>query len=325
MPGVGMPVVFMFPGQSSRDSGMVERAFQMAPGVAGDVFGEASELLGRDLRSHYFDNPAEMFATNRDIQLGVFLVNHVHLKALEAAGVEADLSLGLSLGEYNHVVHIGALDFADAVRLVDERGRLYSEGPHGVMAAIFPIDVDALTPLIEDASSIGPVGIAVMGSPSQTVVAGQREAVDHVAARADDEEFAQAVTIEERVPMHVALFEPVAEQFAPVLAATKWQNANKPYLPNVEGHFVPNDGPSTYIEPLRRHVYQTVKWRQSIDFLFSEFPAEELVFVEVGPRKSLTNLLSPKWHKTKRLHTDRPDEPAERLANVVEELQNGPR
>ncbi len=323
MSGVGMRLVFMFPGQSSRDPGMVERAFQMAPGVAGDVFGEASELLQRDLREQYFENPAGMFATNRDIQLGVFLVNHVHLKALEAAGIEADLSLGLSLGEYNHVVHIGALDFADAVRLVDERGRLYSDGPHGVMAAIFPIDVDTLAPLIADATSIGPVGIAVMGSPTQTVVAGQREAVERVTARADDEEFAQAVTIEDRVPMHVDLFEPVAVQFAPVLEATNWRKADKPYLPNVDGRFAEENGPATYIDPLRRHVFQTVKWRQSIDFLFSEFESDELVFVEVGPRKSLTNLLSPKWHKTRRLHTDRQEDPADGLASVVEELRHG--
>ena len=107
----GMTLVFTFPGQSSRDPEMVARAFAMAPDAASAVFAEASDVLGRDVVRHYTEGKGSRFATNRDIQLGVFLVNHVHLRALEDAGVSAEHSLGLSLGEYNHVVHIGALAF----------------------------------------------------------------------------------------------------------------------------------------------------------------------------------------------------------------------
>ncbi len=312
----------MFPGQSSRDPAMVGRAFSMATGVAADVFDEASDVLGRDLREHFLGDASDLFATNRDIQLGVFLTSHVHLKALQAAGVDPELSLGLSLGEYNHLVHIGALDFEDAVRLVDVRGGLYDAGPEGAMAAIFPIDPDALRPLLDEARAFGPVDVAVHGSPTQTVVAGARAAVDHLATRADDEHLSESVVIEDRVPMHVPLFAPVADRFAPALEAAPWRRARRPYLPNVEGRHVAQNGPSTYVEPLRRHVFETVRWRESIDFLFAEY--EALTFVEVGPRHALTNLLSPRWHRATRLHTDHEEAPEAGLLRVVEELLDGP-
>ena len=105
--------VFMFPGQSSRYPDMFERLASQAPEQTREVLGLASEILERDLAAHYrADNPA-IFASNCDVQLGVFLASHVHLVAAERAGLRARLSLGLSLGEYNHLVHIGALDFAD--------------------------------------------------------------------------------------------------------------------------------------------------------------------------------------------------------------------
>lgn len=316
-----MKLVFTFPGQSSREPQMVARAFAMAPAIAAEVFGQASELLNRDLRAHFREDNADQFASNRDIQLGVFLVNHVHMRALETAGVTADLSLGLSLGEYNHVVHIGAIELNDAIRLVDERGRLYSEGPVGAMAAIFPVEMDELLPLIEEASAAGPIGVAVSGSPTQTVVAGCREALDHLIERVDDELFAECVFIEDRVPMHVSLFAPVAEVLSPVLEAVAWKEATKPYLPNVVGEFVAMNGPSTYIEPLVQHVCESVRWRESIDFLMGKF--DDLAFVEVGPKTALTNLLSPKWHPVRRFHTDHRNDPAGGFANLVSELIGG--
>jgi len=317
-----MTRVFMFPGQSSRDPAMVTRAFTMVPDVAREVFAEAADTLGRDLASHYTTGEGVEFRSNQDIQIGVFLVNHVHLTALERAGVSAPVSLGLSLGEYNHVVHIGGLAFPDALRLVNERGQLYDKGPAGVMAAIFPIDPEELAPILAEAPALGPVAVAVSGSPTQTVIAGTPEAVERVAERVDDELFAQCVMIERQIPMHVPLFAPVGELFSPVLEATPWREATLPYLPNVEGRFVPTNGASTYVEPLLRHVSSPVRWRQSIDFLVERL--EDPVFVEVGPKKALTNLLSPKWHRVRRFHTDVADDPARSFEDLVKELTDGP-
>src|SRR5947209_4023010 len=100
----------MFPGQSSRYPEMIEKIVAADMGSAA-VVARASQVLGRDLAAHYRAENPRIFATNRDVQIGVFLANHLHLGLLHRAGVDSAHSLGLSLGEYNHLVHIGALSF----------------------------------------------------------------------------------------------------------------------------------------------------------------------------------------------------------------------
>ena len=130
-------LTFLFPGQNSRYPAMIDRL------VGADRenlqwIERASDALGRDLARHYHASNPDIFARNRDVQVGVFLANHLHWQNLERAGIHADRSAGLSLGEYNHLVHIGALEFDDAVRLLDGRGAAYERGPSGKMAAVFP-------------------------------------------------------------------------------------------------------------------------------------------------------------------------------------------
>lgn len=143
--------VFVFPGQSSRAAGM------LAGKDAARLIDRACEVLGFDLHGRIgFDAPAQP-ATNLDVQLGVFLANHLHFERAAEAGLAASYSLGLSLGEYNHLVHIGALSFEDAVRVLDARGRIYDydEGPRGAMVAVFPLPLSELCPLIERAQKAG--------------------------------------------------------------------------------------------------------------------------------------------------------------------------
>src|SRR5215204_905002 len=173
-----MTPVLMFPGQSSRYPAMVERALSLAPEENTDLVREASDLLGRDLLAHYRTDNPDAFAASRDIQVGVFLSNHLHLRSLERVGLTAERSLGMSLGEYNHLVHIGALEFADALRLVDARGVAYDAGPAGAMAAIFPLELSDLESVVSRAREHGVLEIGNFNSPTQHVLSGEREAVE---------------------------------------------------------------------------------------------------------------------------------------------------
>jgi [acyl-carrier-protein] S-malonyltransferase len=298
--------ILMFPGQSSRDAAMIERALSLEPEANTQLVREASDVLGRDLLAHYrADNPA-IFATNRDIQVGVFLANHLHLQSLEHAGVRVQRSLGMSLGEYNHLVHIGALDFADALRLVDARGVAYDAGPDGMMAAIFPIPLPELESIVRRANEHGIVQIGNYNSPTQHVLSGERPAVEAALRMLDDEHLVEAAVIDERIPMHSRRFWPVVRTFLPALQKVPWQPIRQAYLPNVMGRHLSSPTPGDLIYLLTQHIWRPVRWRQSIDFLAQRYP--DAVFVEVGPRTVLTGLLQRRWHPNPRLHTDaRPD------------------
>ena len=315
-----MRAIFLFPGQSSRYPEMIDRLCEHAPEEASRVLGEASELLGRDLRAFYSAGNPDMFATNRGIQVGVFLATHIHLLAIEEAGVRAALSLGLSLGEYNHLVHIGAIRFADAVRLVDARGAAYDAGPEGAMVSVFPLPVEDLAAIVARVQAVGCVEIANLNSPTQNVLSGDREAVNAAAALAETEHGATCVLIERRVPMHSSVFRPVAQAMRPVLRAAPWTPPRLPYLPNARGRFERDPTPHVIAGLLEEHVHRPVRLRASIELLAAEHP--DAAFVEVGPRAVLHNLLSRKWLRVKRLCTDSHGGEPPAFRAIAEELSN---
>lgn len=316
------PLVFMFPGQSSRYPGMLDRLVELFPPNRA-LLSYASDLLGRDLAAHYDVARGEAaFARNVDVQVGVFLANHMFLNTLDAAGIEAELSLGLSLGEWNHLVHIDVISFEDALRSVELRGRLYDEGPRGWMAAIQPIDDDALAEVVESAARFGVVEIVNLNSPRQHVVAGERAAVEAAVEQAEDSYFAQGHIIDRNVPMHSSLFREVAARFREHLETVAFRPASKPYLPNRMARLLHEPTQAELVEMLSTHVSEPVLWRQSLDNLVAEHP--DAVFVEVGPMSVLHNLMHRKWLRNRKFRTDSREQLADHFASVVRELTPGP-
>jgi [acyl-carrier-protein] S-malonyltransferase len=310
----------MFPGQSSRYPEMIERLTEWAAEDAREVLDAASATLGRNLASHYRAANPDIFATNRDVQVGVFLANHIHLCALERAGVRAGLSLGLSLGEYNHLVHAGAIAFLPALSLVDARGAAYDAGPEGAMASVFPLPLEELREVVARASAQGPLEIANLNSPTQNVISGSRAAVDAAAAILD-EEGVECRLIEPRVPMHASMFAPAAAAFRPALQRAPFRTPRLPYLPNVLGRFEEVPTPDRIVDLLARHVAQPVLFRASIDLLVERHP--DAAFVEVGPRGVLYNLLNKKWISRPRYKTDAAEDPGRAFEATVRELGRG--
>lgn len=315
-----MTLVFMFPGQSSRYPGMLDKLAHLHPRAA-EVLGLASDVLGRDLRSHYSeDNPAA-FEHNVDVQIGVFVANHMMLSALQAQGVDAELSLGLSLGEYNHLTHIGALDFSDALRLVKARGEAYDAGPRGIMASVQPLDLESLEQVVETvrAQGHGVLEIVNLNSPRQHVLSGEQAAVEAAVVLLEDEHYVVPTIIERQVPMHSSLFASVGEALRPHLRRARFRPTRRPYLPNRRGEPVPHASPEDFVALLADHVHTPVLWRRSIDHLLASHP--DAVLVEVGPRQVLFNLLDRKWVNRPRFCTDSREDAAAHLNGVIEALR----
>lgn len=314
-----MTVVFMFPGQSSRYPTMFEKLLAWEPANR-TLLQEASAYLGRDLEAHYKASNSEMFSCNRDVQIGVFLANHMFLKMLQERYIEADYSLGLSLGEWNHLVHIGALSFEDALLAVEARGRAYDEGPKGSMASMFPVSLEDLEPVLEQARVKGVIEAVNLNSPRQQVISGEDEALEEALRLAEDELYVQGVVIERQVPMHSSLFAPVARRFAQTLETLAFGAVRRPYFPNRLGALVPEPTRETFVELLSTHVAQPVLWRQSIDHLMARHP--DAVLVEVGAKAVLYNLLDRRWHRgVKKFCTDSREDTAAHFAGVVDALR----
>ena len=311
----------MFPGQSSADPEMLGRACAMHPAAAG-ILERAWPVLGPELASRFRESlEAVPLDTNQDVQIAVFLTTQMHLAALEAAGVDATESMGLSLGEYSHLVHIGALGFEDALRLVVVRGALYNLAMPGLMVTVIGVDEESVAEVVGEAGVHGELVISNFNTPTQHVLAGGRGAVSWAAGQLEEVHGAVTVVIEERVPMHSPLMADVAEAFRPALAAASWRTPVRPYRANVLGRIAPEPTGADFESLLAAHVSQPVWWRPAVEQLAAEYPGA--IFVEVGPGQVLHNMLGRRWIAPPRTCTDtRKTDPAAHFAAVVETLRD---
>lgn len=296
--------VFLFPGQSSVDAGMLVRARALGA-AAESVIGRAEAVLGVDAIARYAGPCGAQLESNRDVQVAGFLATQMHLQALIAAGVQADHSLGLSLGEYSHLVHIGALTFEAALSLVDQRGRAYDESPNGVMITVLGVTESEVAASVALASACGTVVISNYNTPTQHVIAGERIAVEWAAAHLEEEFGARCVETESRVPMHSPVLAPVAKAFRPSLRAAPWKPSRLPYVSNVSGRVEKTTSADVYVERLSAHVTEPVRWRCSIENVLSS--AADAWFIEVGPGSVVHNMLSRGWLDVRRARTDDPN------------------
>jgi [acyl-carrier-protein] S-malonyltransferase len=317
-------LVFVFPGQSSAGASAVLRAWRSHPAAAG-VIGRAEGVLGAARVARYLHDDGEPPATNRDVQVSVFLATQMYLAGLQAEGVDATESLGLSLGEYSHLVHVGALTFEDALTLVDERGRLFDTAPPGMMVSILAVDGETVADVVARATSLGPIVVSNYNAPTQHVISGSRVAVEWAAAELENEHGGMTVVIERSVPMHSPLMERVAEAFRPVLERARWRVPALAYRPNVTAEALQSPGPTYFVALLARHVAEPVRWHDSLKRTLAGVPEARLV--EVGPGNVLYNLTGRTWKKLERHRTDAPEglDPRAHFTALVSALRAGPR
>jgi [acyl-carrier-protein] S-malonyltransferase len=293
-----MTIVYMFPGQNSRYPEMIDRLRQWS-GCA-RILQAASDILGRDISSHYRAGNPQMFSHNRDVQIGVFLAAYILSEQLAAEGIRPEASLGLSLGEYNHLVDIGALSFASALCLLDARGRAYENGPHGLMMSVFPCEREQVRQALGTAADI-----SIELSVKHFVIGGETAEVQAAAGRLEEEAFAEIRVIDAALPMHSRFFQPAADAFRAALEKTEWLPASKAYLPNVDGEFLTDAHREVFVDRLYRHVFNTVQWAQSVAAIVNRY--RDVVLVEVGPGRILYNAVSREYKHIRCFCADHPE------------------
>src|SRR4051794_21887923 len=179
-------VCFVFPGQGAQSVGMGSDLYG-AFDVFRDTIDGAAEVTGIDLARLCARGPEALLRRTENTQPAIFAVSVGIHRVLAAAGVRADVVAGHSVGEYAALTAAGALEFADACRLVLARGRAMSracERRAGAMAAVNGVSAPRLAELC--ARVLGECGggtlrIACRNSPQQVVVGGDADAVDRLA------------------------------------------------------------------------------------------------------------------------------------------------
>lgn len=283
-----MSLAFLFPGQGSQAVGMLQQLGQ-AYAQVGETFDAASAALGYDLWSVVQEGPEAELNRTEITQPAMLAAGVATWRVWQACGGPEPVYMGgHSLGEYTALVCADALDFADAVSLVAERGRLMQNAvPAGAggMAAILGLEDAAVEAICREAAQGEVVAAVNYNSPGQVVVAGAAGAVERAIALAKDAGAKRAIPLAVSAPSHCELMRPAAEQLAEHLARLEVQAPRIPVLNNVDVE-APSS-PEAIRNALVRQLYRPVRWVEIVRRMAAEGIDQA---VECGPGKVLAGL-----------------------------------
>lgn len=278
----------VFPGQGSQSVGMLS-ALAGDFSLVSETFHEAGEVLGYDLWKLVSEGPeADLNRTDRTQPAMLSAGVAVWRLWRAQGGVRPAMMAGHSLGEYTALVCAGALEFADAVALVAERGQCMQEAVpvgSGAMAAILGLDDAQVVAVCTEAAQGEVVAAVNFNSPGQVVIAGNAAAVQRAIDLAKAGGAKRAVLLPVSVPSHCALMRPAAERFAKRLRDTDIRSPSIPVLQNVD--VTAHDAPDAIRAALERQLYSPVQWVRTIEKMHD---AGIRRIIEAGPGKVLAGL-----------------------------------
>lgn len=277
-------IVAMFPGQGAQAVGMGQGLAE-AHDVARRTFEEADEVLGYSLSDICFNGPVERLTATDVCQPALVATSVAAFRvAQEEAGFAPGLVIGHSLGEYSALVAGGALGYADALRLVAERGAAMREAAAispGTMAALLGPTDDEARALAEQAGEVWP---ANFNCPGQVVLSGTLAGIDRLVGLAT-EAGVRVARLAVDGPFHSPLIASAAERLRPALEAWDPAPSDPPFLSTTTCAIEP---PERMREVLLDQLTSPVRFGEGVEAAAAQ-GAER--FVEFGPGRVLSGLV----------------------------------
>ena len=281
-------LAFLFPGQASQSVGMDE--FLRSYPDAVDFLDRIDEMTGVHKLSDIISNgPVETLTRTDNVQPAITMISIATMNVLVAAGIKPEGTAGHSLGEYAALVTAGVLLPGIAAKLTRIRGELMQECADrhpGGMLALIGISLDDAEKCVEQASAIGPVGIANVNSVGQVVISGSRNALNKAGKLCKEKGARKIVPLQVSGAWHSPLMKDAATGLESALDDAGFYEPEIPVVANVTADLIRSGDEAKRL--LKEQVTSPVLWADSIKKLQkSGFDT----FVEVGPGKVLQGLM----------------------------------
>lgn len=285
-----MKLAFVFPGQGSQSQGMLKDLAEKFHEVK-EYYAQASEVLGYDLWDVVQNNPEKL--NNTEVtQPALLTASYAIFQIMrkEYPNLKPAFMAGHSLGEYSALTCSGVLDFKDAVKLVQLRGKYMQEAvpAGGAMYAILGLEdqqvIDICNQVAEQLQQV--VSAVNFNSPGQVVIAGTKEAATLAAEKLKGAGARRVVELAVSAPSHCALMQLAADQMQVELEQTTFNQANTPVVHNTDLSISTNK--EEWILALLKQLVGPVLWTQTVLKLVEQEGVTH--FIEVGPGKVLAGL-----------------------------------
>ena len=274
-------IAFIFPGQGSQYVGMGKDFYDSYEEVR-ELFRLANEVTGLNLEEICFTDNEKLNRTEYT-QIAMLLVEMSILKVVRKLGVTADMSAGLSLGEYGALAAADVLSDRDLLDLIRKRG-IYMQNAYptgGGMCAILGLDTELVEKACEETD--GYVRIANYNCPGQLIITGEKAPVTNAAKKCSELGAKKTVELNVSGPFHSSLLKDAADKLAEELKNVSINNPGIPYVCNVDATEVTNN--ENIAKLLSDQVISPVKWEQSFRFMLDKGID---TFIEMGPGKTLS-------------------------------------
>jgi malonate decarboxylase epsilon subunit len=278
-----MSSFMVFPGQGAQYPQMLHQLPEEA--LIRQCLIEASDELGEDA---WALDSAEALVNTRAVQLCLLIAGVACARLLIERNAAPTYVAGLSVGAYPAAVIAGALDFADAVRLVALRGTLMQNAyPSGFgMTAILGLDQTTVEALITEVHSTEtPLYLANINADAQMVVAGSDIAMAQIAELAKAHGAAAVKRLAVSVPSHCALLEQPASALAEAFATVSMRAPAVRYLSGSTARLIMTA--DKLRDDLTYNMCRVIDWRSTVQTAYERGVRLQ---IELPPGTVLTGL-----------------------------------
>ncbi len=277
-------IAFLFPGQGAQYVGMGKELYEKYE-IVKETYAEAQKAVGFDVSKMSFES--EEINQTQYTQPTMVTLEVAIMRLLESKQIKADMTAGLSLGEYASLVCSGALDFSTAVSLVAKRGKFMQDcipaGEWG-MAAILGLEDKVVEDICKQIN--GFVRCANYNCPGQLVIAGEKSAIEEACKRLTEAGAKRAMPLNTKAPFHTEKLLEAKENLAKELQKIEFHPFKIPLVKNIDA--LPYKTSDDMVHFLSHHIVSPVRFKESIEYMISQGVD---TFLELGPGKTLSGFV----------------------------------
>lgn len=295
-----MKTAFLFPGQGAQAVGMGAEVARSSA-AATEIFDRADDIVGYDLRNICFEGPAEQLNSTTISQPAIFVTSAAILEALRenptTNHIRADVTAGLSLGEYTALYAAGVIGFEDGLRLVQKRGQAMqaaADATDGAMVSIIGLDEEKIRQLCLEAGQGELLEPVNFNCPGQIVISGSKRACRRAKDLAARYGAIKAVRLEVAGAFHTDMMSSAAETLSEALAQCKISEPGEvKTIANINAQYYPDA--EKIADGLTKQLTCPILWQKCMERLLADGVEK---FYEIGPGRVLTGLMRRISRKT---------------------------
>ncbi len=286
-----MKRAFLFPGQGAQIVGMGKDIYDKYE-QAKRIYDMSEKISGINVKKICFEGPEDELLKTENTQIAILTTSLAILEVLKSKGIKADITVGLSLGEYTALIYGGYISFEDGIKLIKDRGFCMGNlipNEKFSMAAVIGLDnlkIEDICKRIRDNGKF--VVPANYNYSSQTSISGNLEAIDEAVELLKEAGAKRVIKLNTSGPFHTSKLEKAKQQYSISLNEVKFNNKGNgiKVIKNIDGNiYTENDNIK---EILSDHIVSPVRFDKAIKYMESE---EVNQYVEIGPGKVLTGFI----------------------------------